>query len=135
MDKRNLKVEFRAVNYINDSDAHVLEWRISPNQDVRYQKIYKIFGFEIRRTVKCSTKWHQPSLFRCAVLSERHPENHWYNFGPVFVHTQKELSMWADKAKTYGELSDLFNDIETREREKYREERKKFLESQNTWNI
>ncbi len=135
MDKRNLKVEFRAVNYTSSSDVHVLEWRISPNQDVRYQKIYKIFGFEIRQTVKCSTKWHQPRLFRCDIISETRPENDEYNFGPVFVDTSEELSMWANKAKTYGELSDLLNERVTREHEKYRVKRKKFLDSQKTWNI
>ena len=77
MDKRNLKVELQAVKYSDSSTYHVLEWRISPEQDVRYYKKHKwLFGLiKFRSVVKADTKWHMPYVFRFNMSSECYAED------------------------------------------------------------
>lgn len=136
MDKRNLKVELRAVNYSDHSTSHVLEWRISPDQDLKYYKEHKwLFGLIKFGTVsKHSVKWHQPYVFRCGTISKHYPENDDYHYAPIFIHSKNELSELSGKYKTYGELSDWIKNSEAEEIRKYRKERKEFLNEQSTWN-
>ena len=136
MDKRNLKIELRADIYSNRSTYHVLEWRISPEQDVRYYKEHNwLFGLiKFGSVVKANTKWHMPYVFRYTVCSECYAEDDDYNYGPIFIDSKEELRELAEKLKTYGELSDWINETESKEVYKYRAARKKFLEEQSTWN-
>ena len=135
MDKRNLKVELRAVNYSDSSTHHVLEWRISPEQDVHYYKEHKwLFGLiKFWSVVKANTKWHMIYVFTCSVCSECYAEDDDYNYMPIFIDSKEELKELSEKLKTYGELSDWINETELKEVHKYRAARKKFFEEQSTW--
>ena len=136
MDKRNLKIELRAVNYSDRSTYHVLEWRISPEQDVRYYKEHNwLFGLiKFGSVVKANTKWHMPYVFRGTACSECYAEDDDYHYSPIFIDSKEELRELSEKLKTYGELSDWINETESKEVCKYRAARKKFLEEQSTWN-
>ena len=136
MDKRNLKIELRAVNYSDRSTYHVLEWRISPEQDVRYYKEHKwLFGLiKFGTVVKANTKWHMPYVFRCGICSKYYAEDDDYNYSPIFIESKEKLRELSEKIKTYGELSEWINERVSNEIYKYRAERKQFLEEQSTWN-
>ena len=54
----HLKIEFCAVPY---SSEHVLQYRISPDQDLSYEEEKNILGlFKIKLKKKFKTDWHQP---------------------------------------------------------------------------
>lgn len=134
--KRNLKIELRAVPF-GDSDSHVLEYRISPDQDLRYYKEYNWFWGLIKFGVvkKHSISWHQPVRFFNGLISYRYNENDDYsNNHPIFVHSKQELEDFKQKWQTYGEFIDWYWEEDERQRSAYRRERNAFLERRAVWN-
>jgi len=133
--ERNLKIELRAVPY-GDSDAHVLEYRFSPDQDLRYYKEYNWFWGLIKFGIvkKHSTSWHQPVRFFNGVISYKFDENDSYNNGhPIFIHSKKELEDLKYKWQTYGKFLDWYWKEDEKERSEYWKERKDFLERRGVW--
>ena len=134
--KRNLKIELRAVPY-GDGDSHVLEYRFSPNQDLRYYKEYNWFWGLIKFGVikKYSTSWHQPVRFFNGLTSYRYNENNSYsNNHPIFVNSKRELADLQQKWQTYGQFIDWYWEEDEKQRSAYRRERNVFLEKRNIWN-
>jgi len=133
--KRNLKIELRAVPY-GDSDAHVLEYRFSPDQDLRYYKEYNWLWGLIKFGVvkKHSTSWHQPVGFYNCICSYKYDENDSFNNNhPIFVHSKEELEELKDKWQTYGQFIDWFLKRDAKERAAYRKEREEFLDKHSIW--
>ncbi len=134
--KRNLKIELRAVPF-GDGDSHVLEYRFSPNQDLKYYKEYNWFWGLIKFGVvkKYSTRWHQPVRFFNRLISYKYNENNSYsNNFPIFVNSKRELEDLKQKWQTYGQFVDWYWKEDEKQRSAYRRERNAFLEKRNIWN-
>lgn len=136
MNKEDLKIELRAVKFSENSGLHVLEYRISPDQDLKYHKEHRWFwGLVKFKTIsKYSTFWKRPVTFFNGVLSKYHNENDTIsNNYPIFIRKRDEFENWKNLYKTYGELMKKVNEIDKKQRSEYRIDREKILESRKTW--
>ena len=135
MKKENLKIDLRAVPYSDSS--HVLEYRISPDQDLRYYKEHKwLWGLIKFGTVhKYSTKWIQPVRFFNGVTSYRYSENDGLNNNhPFFIHSKDELENMKYKLQTYGQFLDWYWKEDKKQRDEYWKERNEYLKQHTIWN-
>lgn len=135
MKKENLKIDLRAVLYSDSS--HVLEYRINPNQDLRYYKEHKwLWGLIKFRTVhKYSTKWIQPVRFFNGVTSYLYNENDGFNNDhPIFIHSKNELENMKYKLQTYGQFLDWYWKEDRKQRDEYWKERNAYLKQHTIWN-
>lgn len=130
MEYKNLKIQFRAVAYTKSS--HVLEYRVDPNQDLTYEKTYGfwIFKFSIKR--KYSTKWIQLRHYWNHCTAKYYTEDDHSNYGPYFIHNQKELDWYKNNFKTIGEFLEYHNDYSNKEYEAWKIDRANFLKEQET---
>lgn len=128
--KNNLKIEFRAVPY---SRSHVLEYRISPNQDLNYKKEYSIFGFRFTFKRKFKTNWHQPFYFKNRMTSYLYDKNDSFNYFPLFIDSKYELETFKEKFKTIGQFISYFDEKEKRELHNWSIERNKYLNNCGIW--
>ena len=127
----SLKVEFRAVPY---ASSHVIEYRISPEQDVTYfQEVSFLWIFKFKVKRKFDTSWKQPQLFRCTLTSKYYPENDTVNYMPLFIYKKEDLDEYVRKYKTIGEWFEWMDKIEETEKAKYQNERAEYLEQSTTW--
>lgn len=132
MNKEDLKIEFRAVPYTKLS--HVLEYRISPNQNLQYKKLHIwLFGLiKFYTKSKYSTKWIQPNVFHNYCTSCYYDENDYWNYGPIFIDHIKTL----DKYKcyeTYGDFMKWKIEFENNEKIDYRKDREAYLKECGIW--
>ena len=132
MNKEDLKIEFRAVPY---ASSHVLEYRFSPNQDLRYDRKHCwLWGLiEFRTISKLSTAWKQLSIFRNYSITCEFVENDPHNYVPIFIHNKEELEKFKYNYKTYGDFMKWYNEEEQKELTEYRKDRKTYLEQKGIW--
>lgn len=132
MEYKDLKIQFRAVHFTGES--HVLEYRVHPNQDLRYFKEYKWFwGLITFGTIKrYSTKWIQPEHYWNHCTAKYYDENDWNNWGPYFIENQKSLDWYKNNFKTIGEFLKYHNDYSNKEYEKWKIERTNYLKEQES---
>lgn len=127
MDRDSLKIEFRAVPYAEVS--HVLEYRISPEQDITYYKEKRLFGiFKYRRKCKYNTSWRKIRVFECCLTSHYYDVNHWINSMPIWCNHQKTLNWFKSTFQTLGAFEKYLVEREKPELEKYWKKREKYLE-------
>ena len=128
---KDLKIEFRAVPY---SASHVLEYRISPNQDLTYETKVKIFGlFEIKLKRKFKTNWHRPYTLVNWPGSERYSKESEELYLPMFVHDKNEFKKIQSAFKTIDEFFDYVNKEEAKEEAKWQKARNEYLKTCGTW--
>ena len=128
---KNLKIEFRAVPY---STSHVLEYRISPNQDLTYETEISIFGlFKIKLKRKYKTNWHQPYVFNNWPGSEQYSKESGEPYLPMFVRDKDELKKFQSTFKTIGEFFDSVNREEAKEEAEWQKARNEYLKTCGTW--
>lgn len=128
---KGLKIEFRAVPY---STSHVLEYRISPNQDLTYETEVNIFGlFKIKLKRKYKTNWHQP----CTLVN--YPSAYLYSkesgepYLPMFIRDKNEFKKIQSSFNTIGEFFDYVNKEEAKEEAKWQKARNEYLKTCGTW--
>lgn len=132
---KNLKIDLRAVPF-GSGDSHVLEYRINPNQDLRYYKEHKwLWGLIKFGTVhKYSTKWIQPVRFFNCLTSYRYNENDSFNNNhPIFVDSKEALEKFKNMFQTYGQFMDWYLEEDCKQRSEYWKERKEYLEKMCIW--
>ena len=129
--KDNLKIEFRAVPF---STSHVLEYRISPNQDLNYEKEYSIFGIKFKLNKKFSTDWHQPFYFNNHITAYLYNKDDSTNYLPLFIDSRHELETFKLKFKTIGEFFSYYDEKEKHEIEEWTIERNNYLSNNGIWN-
>lgn len=135
MKKENLKIDLRAVPF-GTSDNHVLEYRISPDQDLKYYKEHRwLWGLIKFRTVaKYSTKWIQPVRFFNCLTSYRYNENDSFsNDHPIFVRSKEALEKFKTMFQTYGQFMDWYWEEDAKQRSEYRKKREEYLEKMSIW--
>jgi len=128
---KDLKIEFRAVPY---STGHVLEYRISPNQDLTYETEVSIFGlFKIKLKRKYKTNWHEPHILINYPGSERYSKESGEPYLPMFVRSKDEFKKIQSLFKTIGEFFDYVNKEEAKEEAKWQKARNEYLKNCETW--
>ena len=128
---RDFKIEFRAVPY---GSEHVLEWRISPDQNITYEKEVKILGlFKIKRIKKYDTKWHQPLVFTNYPSAYLYSKESGDPYLPIFVRKKKDLEEIKRRYKTYGEFFDHIDEYEAKEEAEWRIQRDEYLDNHKVW--
>lgn len=127
MEKDNLKIEFRAVPYVHETK--VLEYRISPEQDLTYyDDVNLLWGLiKFKRKKKYSTKWKQVQEFHCSFLSQYNDVYHWLNYVPIWCNNQETLNWFKRTFETYGAFEKYVADRERAEYEKYWLRREKHI--------
>ena len=102
MEKDDLKIEFRAVPYA--LERRVLEYRISPEQDLTYyvEKSYLWGLIKFKCKCKYNTEWKRISIFQCGLTSHYYNINKCLNYMPIFCDIQERLNWFKIKFKTYG---------------------------------
>lgn len=124
MDRDNLKIEFRAVPY--GEESHVLEYRISPKQDITYYKEKRLFGiFKYRRKCEYSTSWQKIMVFECGLTSHYYDVDKWINYMPIFCNNQDTLDWFKRTFQTLGAFEEYIVEREKPELEKYWAKRQK----------
>lgn len=126
--KDDLKIEFRAIPY---GTAHVLEYRISPYQDLNFKVEKSFLGFKYTKKDKFKTNWHRPLRFRNYSISYRYEENDCYY--PISIYNIDDLRYYQNKFSTIGEFFDYINEYEESEKAKWRIERDKYLQKNKIW--
>ena len=126
----DLKIQFRAVSYAKTN--HVLEYRVDPNQDLRYFKEYKWFWGLIKwgTIAKYSTEWIQPKHYWNHCTAKYNTEDSWNNWGPYFIENQKELDWYKNNFKTIGEFLKYHNDYSNKEYEDWKIDRANYFKEQ-----
>lgn len=115
----DLKVEFRAVPFGSFSGDHVLQYRISPDQDLTYYKEYSFLGFKFSIKRKYKTNWHDAT--KCLNYSSAYLYDESEVWGhPVFINSKKELNEYKERYKTIGEYFDYIDRINKTELNNYR---------------
>ena len=128
---KDLKIEFRAVPY---STSHVLEYRISPDQDLTYKTEVSIFGlFKIKLKRKYKTNWHQPYIFTNWPGSERYSKESGEPYLPMFVRDKNEFKKIQSAFKTIGEFFDYVNKEEAKEEAEWQKARNEYWKTCRTW--
>ena len=127
MDKDNLKIEFRAVPYAHEE--HVLEYRISPDQDITYYKEKRLFGiFKYRQKCKYDTSWQEIKVFECGLTSHYYDVDKWLNYMPIWCNSRDTLNWFKRTFETFGAFEKYIVEREKPELERYWRKRKKYLE-------
>lgn len=128
MEKDNLKIEFRAVPFAHDE--MVLEYRISPSQDLTYYvEVSYLWGLiKFKRKKKYSTEWKQVQEFHCGLTSHYYDVDKWLNYMPIWCNNQETLNWYKRTFETFGDFKKYIADREKGEYEKYWEKRVKYLE-------
>lgn len=128
MDKDSLKIEFRAVPYADE--AHVLEYRISPEQDLTYYaEVFYLWGLiKFKRKKKYSTEWVRVLEFCCGLTSHYYDVDKWLNYMPIWCNSQDTLNWFKRTFQTFGAFEKYIVERERPELEKYWIKRNKYLE-------
>ena len=128
MEKDDLKIEFRAVPYA--LERRVLEYRISPEQDLTYyiEKSYLWGLIKFKCKCKYNTGWKRVSIFQCCLTSHYYNINKWLNYMPIFCDNQETLNWFKIKFKTYGAFDRYIVEKEKPEIEEYWKKRHKYIE-------
>ena len=127
----NLKIEFRAVPY---STSHVLEFRISPNQDLTYKTQINVLGlFKINVKRKFKTNWHQPAIITNWPGSERYSKESEELYLPIFIHDKNEFKKIQSSFNTIGEFFNYIDKEEAKEEAEWQKARNEYLENCGTW--
>ena len=125
----NLKIEFRAVPYA--STSHVLEFRISPDQDLNYEVEKSFFGIKYKKKNKYKTNWHKPRRFLNYPGAWRYDEEDCYL--PIFVRNRKDLENFKSKYKTIGEFFDWIDRENKREKDEWQTEQANYAKEHIDW--
>lgn len=111
MEKNDLKIEFRAVDYHHYYDgSRRIEYRISPDQDLTHEVNHSWFWglIKFRTKEKYDTDWQTPEYFLCYTEMDYDGDDEvWV---PFRVKTMKEFESYKTRFPTYGKFMDyIFN--------------------------
>lgn len=124
----NLKIEFRAVPY---STSHVLEYRISPDQDLNFEIEKSFLGVKYKKKKKYSTSWRQPVKFVNYPGAYHYCEEECYL--PIFVRDKNDFEKFKFKYKTIGEFFAWKDKADKHAKDEWQIERTKYLENYTDW--
>lgn len=128
--RNDLKIEFRAVPYVS---LHVLEYRISPDQDLTYTKevslLWGLIKFSYKR--KYNTSWRRAYRFRNYSGAHKHRENE--NYLPIIVWKRSDFDHYKMTYKTIGEFFEMIDYYDKKEKLEWRKERDEYVENSRIW--
>ena len=128
--RNDLKIEFRAVPYTSDG-TRVLEYRISPDQDLAYEEnISWLWGLiKFKRKRKFSTKWVKAKQFIDYPSAYLYEEDH--NYLPIFIRERKDLETYKYNYKTIGNFYDMIAKYDAKEKAEWQIKRNDYLNINN----
>ena len=124
----NLKIEFRAVPY---SRSHVLEYRISPDQDLNFEVDKSFLGIKYKKKKRYDTSWHRPEIFVNYPGAYRHYEEDCYL--PIIFRDRKKFENFKLKYKTIGEFFAWKDKEDKQEKDEWQIKRTNYLEEHKDW--
>ena len=124
----NLKIEFRAVPY---STKHVLEYRISPDQDLNFEIEKSFLGIKYKKKKKYKTNWHQPQKFLNYPGAYHNCEDDCYL--PIFIDDRNELERIKMSYKTIGDFFAWRNAEDKKQKDEWEVERNEYLKEHQNW--
>lgn len=141
MDKKDLKIELRGVWYSSARINRVLEYRISPDQDLsirieprnvleRIEKFLLPWKYES----KWSTDWFRVQVFskNNSDMGSREFEND-YNWGPYWIYKKEQFEKLKEDLKTYGDLKEMVDKWNNEMWSVWKRERDKWMKENGTW--
>ena len=126
----DLKVEFKGESFGSTGTYHVLMYRISPNQNLNYYEEHSFLGFKYKVKKKVDTSWYRAVQYLNYPLSERYSEP---QTNPVLLENIEEFEEWKTNCKTMGDFFARLDEINTKEIEDWKQNRKKYLNNIKTW--
>lgn len=140
MKEEDLKIELRAVIYVEGSNGRVLEFRFSPDQDLSYeveprgwwQRLEKKWHPD-RYVEHYSTYWHRPKVMSDNSLAYLCAQDASINQIPIWVKDKNQFQDYKDKFKTYRDLLDWMAEWNRVNVEKWRNKRIELLGDRSDW--
>ena len=129
MDKNTLKIELRA--YPISAETRVLEYRVSPNQELT-QEIEKkyLFGLiKIKKRKKIDTSWIRPKRSLKLEFLEFDDYTNWCD---ISCDGQYELNRFKTKLKTLKDMEEFLNNEKDKAYEEWIKKREIYLKNINT---
>lgn len=126
----NLHIEFRAVPY-GITDVHVLEYRISPDQDLSYTEEIKFLCLKFNVKRKFKTNWHQAVKFLNWPSLYKFDESEGYL--PIFIKAKSDLAWYKNNFSTIGSFFEYREKEDAKEMDEYRRDREEFLNNNSIW--
>lgn len=123
----NFKIQLRAVFF--GTNSHALEYRIDPRQEITFIGVSKLRWLFIKIF---KTGWHMPYIFFGGATMELYPFYDDFNWGPIFCDTKKELELYKDMFKTYGDLRKYLEKMRISAYEEWSVKRKQYLKRTET---
>ena len=140
MKEEDLKIELRAVIYIEGSNDRVLEYRFSPDQDLSYEVEPSGWWQRLRKKWRPSkfvehydTYWKRPKVMSDNSLAYLCDKDASINRIPIWVRDKKEFEHYKNKFKTYGDLVDWVTEWNRVNVEKWRNKRMELLGDNSDW--
>ena len=140
MDKRDMKIELRAVVYVRGNSQRVLEYRISPDQDTSvevepanwWERLEKKL-FPDAYKVFISSEWKQPIVFFEHPIMGQYDYYDDFNWGPVWVNSESSFNKMKENLKTYGQLRDWLDAWNEKGRKNWEKEWKECHKDIEPW--
>lgn len=129
--KDNLKIQLRAVPYA--SYSKVLQYRFDPDQDLTYeeepsnfvQRILKKLGANFKK--RFDTGWHDIRKFAAPLTMDLYDFYDNFNWGPVWCDNQSTLEHYKRMFKTYKDLQDYLDEVNTKGYKEWKAAREAYL--------
>lgn len=128
--REDLEIEFRAVPY---GGKHVLEYRISPDQDITYKKTFKFLCIEFNIKKKFNTNWYKA----CEFLNWPGLSNSSWDksegYLPLFIHKKSDLVWYKYTFHTIGDFFKYIEEKDAKEMAEFEKEREEFINKNKIW--
>ena len=126
---KNLKIEFRAVPYAVNN--HVLEFRISPDQDLTFETDESFLGFKYKKKRQYKTDWHRAQKFLNYPGACHRDEEDCYL--PIFIYNQRELEFYKNNFSTFDDFFKWIEKEDNKEKKEWEIERNNWLANNEAW--
>lgn len=126
MNKNDLKVELRSALFMSSDDSRVLEYRISPEQDITYYKEIKLFGltlFKLRSKYSCD--WIRPRVFWTSNIEAQLHCNPYMH--PIWLNKMQDFENFKKTIHTYGDIMNLIKKMDDEAIKEHNEMREEYL--------
>lgn len=128
--RNDLKIEFKAEPYGLGGNYHVLMYRISPDQDLTYYEYQSFLGFKFKRKRTFDTSWYKAHKYLNYPSAQMYSEP---QTNPVLMDKREEFEEWKTNCKTMGDFFARLDEINKKEIEEWKRDRKKYLNNTKTW--
>lgn len=126
MDRKNLRIQFRGIQY--GGHSHALQYRIDPSDNHNgYIETKKyLFGLikrDILKTYNCN--WITCRIFTGYLdFADEHNE---LNYGPIWISNKDDVKFYKDRFKTIGQFEEYLDNKSSENYKRYKINRDAYL--------